>query len=276
MNAVRLAPSVDLLSRRVEVPYSRRFSLDYRIGLVTNGIKKYSYRKKDLFADHDSIALAEPGEVHTGAPIGAFFDLKMLSVSPEALAEFVPEDSGCKNEYPTFAKAVINDRDLCGQLRALFVGIHGQHDPACWSLYVEQSLQSIIALLMARHAGQTFQEPSTRERQAVRKAVTFIHDLYDRTLSLERLARESGLPKYRFLRAFRAEIGLPPHRYQLHLRLEKAKRMIACGTPLAQVALFGGFYDQSHFHRHFTRLIGLSPSDYRTATASARRERAGC
>jgi AraC-like DNA-binding protein len=37
------------------------------------------------------------------------------------------------------------------------------------------------------------------------------------------------------------------------------------GTPLTQVALSSGFYDQSHFHRHFAGLIGLSPGDYRQA-----------
>ena len=35
------------------------------------------------------------------------------------------------------------------------------------------------------------------------------------------------------------------------------------GTPLAEVALSSGFYDQSHFHRHFAGLIGISPHAYR-------------
>jgi AraC-like DNA-binding protein len=278
MKTMRLAASVDYLSRTVDAPYSRRFSLDYRIGLVSNGVKKYSYRKKDMLAGHDSIALAEPGEVHTGAPAGESFELRMLSLTPEAIAAFVPEDCGCDNAYPTFTQPVFTDRMLSGQLRTLFDGIRGQGDPAYRQLYIEESLQSVVALLMASHAGRAFQEPSTRERQAVRKAINLIHDLYDKTLSLDLIARESGLPKYRFLRAFRAEVGLPPHRYQLHFRLEKAKRLIALGTPLTQVALSSGFYDQSHFHRHFIELIGLSPRDYRQATFSARNENAqdGC
>jgi AraC-like DNA-binding protein len=270
MNAVRLANSVDFLSRTVDSPYSRRFSLDYRIGLVTRGTKKYTYRKRVLLADHNSIALAEPGEVHTGAPVREPFELRMLSLQPEALAEFVPQDCGYASALPSFDKPVFSDRELNNLLTGLFDGIGCGHDPECWKLYVDECLQSIVALLMARNTGLPHQEPPTRDRQAIQKAMSLIHDLYDRPLSLEEIARESGLPKYRFLRAFRAEVGLPPHRYQLHFRLEKAKRSIAMGTPLAEVALSSGFYDQSHFHRHFTGLTGISPHAYRLATAAAK------
>jgi AraC-like DNA-binding protein len=268
MNAIRLAASVDFLSRTVDSPYSRRFSLDYRIGLVTRGSKKYTYRKRVLVADHNSIALAEPGEVHTGAPVREPFELRMLSLQPEALAEFVPQDCGYTNALASFDKPVFRDRELRNLLTGLFDGIDRRHDPDCWKLYVDECLQSIVALLMARNTSLTHQEPLTRDLQAVKRAMSLIHDLYDKPLSLEDIARESGLPKYRFLRAFRAEVGLPPHRYQLHLRLEKAKRSIKTGTPLAEVALSSGFYDQSHFHRHFSGLIGMSPHAYRLATTS--------
>ncbi len=271
MNIKPLADAVNYLTRRVDEPYSRRFSLDYRVSVVSGGEKKYSYRRQSLRAHHNSVALAEPGEVHEGAPVGDFFDLRMLSLTPETFVAYIPDGDGGVDTLPTFAKPVINDLQLSSQLCTLFDGMDGEYDAAYRKLYVEEALQSIIATLTRYSTNRRVEGPLTRERYAIRKSISVIHDSFDETLSLDQLARASGLPKYRFLRAFRVEMGLPPHRYQLNLRVEKAKRMIALGKPLAQVALDSGFHDQSHFHRHFSDVIGLSPMAYRRAISSAKK-----
>ncbi|RUY14814.1 helix-turn-helix domain-containing protein, partial [Mesorhizobium sp. M7A.F.Ca.US.005.03.2.1] len=42
-------------------------------------------------------------------------------------------------------------------------------------------------------------------------------------------------------------------------RLQRARRMIAAGEPLAQIAVEAGFSDQSHFIRHFKKAFGMTP-----------------
>jgi AraC family transcriptional regulator len=47
--------------------------------------------------------------------------------------------------------------------------------------------------------------------------------------------------------------------------VERARRLIAAGKPLAEIALSCGFADQSQLTRVFSRYVGLSPAVYRRA-----------
>ncbi|RUW95472.1 AraC family transcriptional regulator, partial [Mesorhizobium sp. M8A.F.Ca.ET.059.01.1.1] len=60
-------------------------------------------------------------------------------------------------------------------------------------------------------------------------------------------------------RHFRAAFSTSPHRFLVMRRLQRARRMIAAGEPLAQIAIEAGFSDQSHFNRQFKKAFGLTP-----------------
>jgi AraC family transcriptional regulator len=80
------------------------------------------------------------------------------------------------------------------------------------------------------------------------------------TLELSELAAISGLSPWHFGRAFKGSTGLPPHRWQLKMRIERARAMLAdANTSLADVACTTGFADQNHFTRTFSRIVGMTP-----------------
>ena len=59
-------------------------------------------------------------------------------------------------------------------------------------------------------------------------------------------------------------IGLPPHRWLIVQRVERAKEwMRDPNMPLSMIAVACGFADQSHFSRTFTRLTGVTPRRWR-------------
>ena len=63
-----------------------------------------------------------------------------------------------------------------------------------------------------------------------------------------------------FARAFKETMGLGPHQYLLHLRLERARRMLdAEDAVLSNIAQRAGFADQAHFTRLFKREYGVTP-----------------
>ena len=65
-------------------------------------------------------------------------------------------------------------------------------------------------------------------------------------------------------RGFSAHHGLPPHAYDLCRRIALAQQALRMGrTDLTKLAVDHGFVDQSHFIRHFKRLVGVTPSQYR-------------
>jgi AraC-like DNA-binding protein len=85
------------------------------------------------------------------------------------------------------------------------------------------------------------------------------------SVSLEELSAHVNLSPHHFLRRFRATFGMPPHTYHLQQRIYLAKRMLADGTPIVQVALDTGFADQSHFTRRFRMFVGTTPRQYQIA-----------
>jgi len=89
--------------------------------------------------------------------------------------------------------------------------------------------------------------------------------LHDDEPTLEALARELGTHPSHLVRVFRREYGLPPHRYLVGRRLDRARRLLLDGMPIADVAATTGFHDQSHLTRHFRALLGTTPGAFRSA-----------
>ena len=81
---------------------------------------------------------------------------------------------------------------------------------------------------------------------------------------LGQVAEECGLSVRHLARAFRQSTGVPPHRWLLDRRVERAKELLPnSDLSLSDVALACGFGDQSHFTRTFTAAVRLSPGVWR-------------
>jgi AraC family transcriptional regulator len=78
------------------------------------------------------------------------------------------------------------------------------------------------------------------------------------------LASSCGLSISHFNRAFKESTGLPPHRWLLTQRVERAKDLLRkTTTPVIEVALGCGFADQSHLTRVFSKAVGMGPALWR-------------
>jgi AraC-like DNA-binding protein len=88
-------------------------------------------------------------------------------------------------------------------------------------------------------------------------------------LTVDALAEQAGLNKRALQRLFRQYVGVGPKwvikRYRMH---EAVAQLQAGAAPeLAQLALGLGYYDQAHFIKEFTALVGKPPGEYRRAIA---------
>jgi AraC-like DNA-binding protein len=99
---------------------------------------------------------------------------------------------------------------------------------------------------------------------ALRRVREFIEQHIAAKISLEELAEVAGLSAGHFSRAFRQSVGMPPHRYLQHRRIQLAAELIR-GTcrPLSEIACSVGFSDQSHFTRAFVCILGATPAVFR-------------
>jgi len=77
-------------------------------------------------------------------------------------------------------------------------------------------------------------------------------------IKVAELARIAGRSPFHFSRVFARSVGVTPHRYVVHLRLQRAVELLRerelC---LAQIAARTGFADQSHLARWIRRVYGV-------------------
>lgn len=98
----------------------------------------------------------------------------------------------------------------------------------------------------------------------LRRVLAFIEAHLAEDISLNNLASLSGNSVYHFSRGFRRATGLPPYRYVLERRIERAKVLLQESfLPLGEVAQQCGFNSQRQFGTMFTKLAGISPGRYR-------------
>ena len=99
----------------------------------------------------------------------------------------------------------------------------------------------------------------------LRRVTTYIEDNLTKDLTLAEIADVAHMSPHYFSRAFRNSTGIPPHRYVIHRRIEKAKTLLAdSDLPLVEVGLTVGFQNQSHFTTLFHRRTGVTPKVYRS------------
>jgi len=83
-------------------------------------------------------------------------------------------------------------------------------------------------------------------------------------IALDTLAQRAGLEPRTFLRRFRRATGMTTTAYCQQLRVGRARELLqASRLPLERVAWEVGYSDPGAFRKVFTRVVGLSPGDYR-------------
>lgn len=92
----------------------------------------------------------------------------------------------------------------------------------------------------------------------------FMEANLDRKVAVAELADAAGLSVRHFQRQFKQVFRLTPKEQMSRIRVRAAAGLLEqSGDSLAEIASQCGFYDQSHFTHQFTRLRGMTPSEYR-------------
>lgn len=86
---------------------------------------------------------------------------------------------------------------------------------------------------------------------------------------IHRLAQVSAVSEAHFAREFKKAFGLPPHRYLLTRRIERAKTLLRdTDMPVTDIALQTGWTSLGTFGRIFRDITGESPGELRTSERS--------
>ncbi|MCB1065810.1 MAG: AraC family transcriptional regulator [Verrucomicrobiae bacterium] len=96
------------------------------------------------------------------------------------------------------------------------------------------------------------------------RAVAWLRDHFREPIAVTELARIAGMSLRQFNRRFREAFGTNPRDFLIKTRVQAAcEAMRNTESPIAEIAVDLGFYDQSSFTQHFRRHMGMTPLQYR-------------
>lgn len=228
------------------------------MALSFEGEAEYRYRCRQRRADARHQLVFEPGEVHTSEPLRHPASFRVLFVPPRVIerAALELELPGGSVRFPDDAVAVASLHAAC---RALHLRLESggrstleleSRFAACLREWIEVGVIG---------AARPRTPPHVRK---VRIAEEFLAAHAAEPVGLGDLARHSGLSRFHLAREFKRVFGVPPHTYQLLLRVGAARKLLEQGATRAEAAERVGFVDASHLARHFKRLVGVPPGRY--------------
>jgi AraC family transcriptional regulator len=150
--------------------------------------------------------------------------------------------------------------------RRLLAGL--EPEGAASRIYAE-SLTTHLAIHLLRHyctASIPLEKPGAKlSHHKLLRAIEYIDDNLREDLSLTDIAEALAMSPGHFAHAFRQTTGLPPHRYVLERRIERAKSLLhETDLPITEIAHLIGCASHSHFSVMFHRATGQTPRDYRS------------
>ena len=90
---------------------------------------------------------------------------------------------------------------------------------------------------------------------------------------VSRLASVSGVSEAHFARSFKDAFGVPPHRYLLTRRIEKATALLRdTDLPVTDIAFQTGWSSLGTFGRIFRDITGKAPGEFRSDDQAAHHE----
>lgn len=175
--------------------------------------------------------------------------------------------SGLGEVMTTFTPRVLFENNVMWET-AIKLAVAMEDNPEA-ERYCEALAIIMAHELSAIHRRSACRWPSIRGGLAAwqqRLVVAHIQDHLAEQISLADLATLVELSRYHFCRAFKQSFGVPPHRYHINRRIERAKTLLV-NTPLSitEMAIALGFSETSSFSTAFREATGAAPTDYRRA-----------
>src|SRR5437899_10250909 len=105
---------------------------------------------------------------------------------------------------------------------------------------------------------------------ALRRARDLTDRDFAQPLTLDSMAQAAHLSKFHFARAFTKAYGETPRTYLTRRRIERAKDLLrAANLTITEICFLVGFESVGSFSSRFRALVGISPTEYRSASAGA-------
>lgn len=189
------------------------------------------------------VGFLQTGQVFRKKPTGAQFDRTV-----KQMAEW-----GLQVDHAHLHKAYFTTRVLSAK----------QHDSVI-------KLLSIFAQHLSMVSNQVVVQKDNAEPPVITRAKEYLQEHQSEDLSLGQVARAVNTSTFYFCKMFKKVTGINFTDYLSRVRVEKAKNLLLNpNLRVSEIAFEVGFQSLTHFNRVFKKIVGQSPSEFRTQLPSS-------
>ncbi|WP_141503041.1 AraC family transcriptional regulator [Paenibacillus luteus] len=244
--------------KRSDLAYHKHFHAEYSIGLIDKGATNAWCDGKLLQVEEGRLISFPPSMLHACQPQDdTAWEYKMLYIKPEWFQDL--EQREMDQLYIPYLLEEGKNKACRLHLNRTMEAIARKGTP----LEIETALIDLVQALVSQHSSDLEHEASCKQDQKYVKGIReYLHEHFAEQVTLETLENETDISRFHLVRLFKKWNHLPPHAYQILLRINHAKTELAKQRPIADIAAEVGFYDQSHFAKAFFKIVGTTPQKY--------------
>jgi AraC-like DNA-binding protein len=139
-------------------------------------------------------------------------------------------------------------------------------------LFFDQIREALLNRIVVLYSSEDLHKkggPETLVPVKARNLIEYVEAHLGEDLRLAELAAVVGLSRAHFARGFRKSMGMSPHLFVQHRRLNRAIQLLQRNVhPIKEIASLCGFADAAHLTRSFKLKFGFAPSQLRRESKS--------
>lgn len=239
-------------------PFKPHMHRAFSIGAVDTGEVLYRVDNQEVILRPGSLAVINPEILHACNPVSrqrrSYYMLYLDINWCLRVQQTLWDTTG----FIASGTILIDDQTLYDQYCSLMQNLF---QPQIFLQEKEQLLfdLAVAVFTLACRPGH----PALQKNVDVEKLRTLLQKDLRKDLPLDTLARQLGRNPYTLIRSFKSATGITPHAYRMNCRIDYARKLLGEGKSITEAAYLAGFFDQSHFHRHFKAMTSITPKEYR-------------
>ncbi len=221
----RYLPSIEFFENTCKsFSLPRHFHDELELNLRQGNGWQLNYRGTIHSVPSETLVVTQPGESHqVDAPSDRQGTFRGLRVGIDLLQQVATEVAGRETELPLFPMPLVHDSNFNIQ----FIRVHQAVERSTSQLEQQTLTLDLLAQLILRHSENPPDLANLEtEIQPVHNIRDYLEEHSDREISLEQLAQVANLSPFHLNRSFRQTFGMPPHAYQIQMRILRAKRLL--------------------------------------------------
>ncbi len=231
-----------------------RVAEEYEFELFSNDKGNAYIKQEEYDIKHGALLLAKPGERRRSRlPFSCYF-VHFSACSPE-MSMFL-------KDFPTFVSEDYHDALLPDVKEVVHAFLS---DEKYDDIIIAQKLLKLLLHAHALiHSESQSLKNTTLENQIVAKAMRFMEENFDSTISIPDVAKHCNVSIPQLYRHFSATNHEPPKNHLTKIRIRAAKRMlVSTDVSIGDIAMQCGYASHAHFCYAFKEKEGMSPAEYR-------------